>query len=128
MRMTTTMLIASTLTLGACTTEVVREVPATQAKPPATAPAPSDTKWDTYLADVDTNAYRGTWTNDELIEFGTLVCGALDAGNTMRQVAGIMEASAETDTDMQLFASVLVAAVNNLCPEYLAALNGYINS
>lgn len=127
MRITHTLLIASTLTLGACTTEVVREVPvSTDTRPPATAPAAS--KWDNYLDEVKANASTYGWTNSDLTDTGSLVCEALDSGNSVREVAAVMEESAVTNDDIAIFAAVLYAAVLHLCPAYTQAMYDFIGS
>jgi hypothetical protein len=128
MRKLTTLTIIGALALSACTTErIVERAPETSSRP-APAPAPQDPSGD-FLAYVNQTAGDAIyWSDDDLLEVGLLVCEALDSGATMREVAQTMEDSAVTNGDVELFATVMYAAVINLCPQYEQALMAYINS
>jgi hypothetical protein len=132
MRKLTTLTLVGAIALASCTTEVVREVPATdgppatQNRPPAT-PAPNPTE--DFLAYV--NGVAGSaiyWADEDLLEIGLLTCEALDSGASIREVVDTMEDSASTDGDIEVFATVLFAAVTFFCPEYEDALQRYISS
>lgn len=130
MRKLTTLITIGAIALSACTTErIVERAPETSSRPaPAPAPAPSDPTGD-FLAYVNQTAGDAAyWSNDDLLEFGLLVCDALDSGATMAEVTQVMEDSATTDGDVELFATVMYAAVIHLCPQYERALMAYINS
>lgn len=131
-----------TLALTACgSTTVIKEVaPSTTVEPvketvvvtvPVEVPAPAKTnKYDDYMDHVLNNSGQAnsTWSKAQLIEFGDLVCGALDNGNSIRDVINLMNSYAVTSSDTELFVSVLVGAVMNLCPEYTYELESYVRS
>ena len=94
-------------------------------EPPITA-APVN-KYDQYMDHVYNNSGQAnTWTKAQLIEFGDLVCGALDNGTTIPQVVNLLEGYAKTSSDVELFASVVYGSITYICPEYKYALNEYL--
>jgi hypothetical protein len=119
---------ALALVLASCTTEtVIREVPATDPAPQTT--QPTYTADDQFIDHVYYNAIGEIYlTNAELIELGLLVCEALDAGNSIDEVAATLELAASTDEDIALFAAIAVGAIWFYCPQYEQALNNYLNT
>jgi hypothetical protein len=108
--------------------KVVSTDPSLKTIPPQTSPVVTN-KYDDYLNHVLNNSGQAnTWTKSQLIEFGDLVCGALDNGNTVSQVVLVLNNYAETNSDIELFAAVLYASINNICPQYISQLNTYINN
>lgn len=98
--------------------------------PPYTiAPTPSKNKYDEYMDHVLNNSGQAnTWSKADVIEFGDLVCQALDKGNSIRSVVSLLNQYAKTDSDVEFFASVAFGAINYICPEYKSDLNAYLNS
>lgn len=96
--------------------------------PPATA-APAANKYDQYLDHVYNNSGKAyTFGEAKLIEFGDLVCGALDDGNSIRAVVNLLSNYSSGYQDNELFASVVFASITYICPEYTSDLNNYINN
>jgi len=52
----------------------------------------------------------------------------LDEGNTTRQVAIVLEGASSTQSELEYAAAVMYWAITDLCPEYKASLNAYLNS
>lgn len=105
--------------------------PATTAAPIVTNPpitaAPATNKYDDYMNHVYNNSGQAnTWTKAQLIEFGDLVCQALDQGTAIPRVVNLLSSYAKTTSDMELFASVLYGSITYICPEYKYALNEYL--
>lgn len=95
--------------------------------PPITAPSVS--KYDQYMDHVlNYSGQANSWSKAKLIEFGDTVCDALDNGNTIRQVVNLMESYAKNNSDVELFASVTMGAIQYICPEYVPALNAYLGN
>lgn len=95
--------------------------------PPITAPPAN--KYDQYMDHVLNNSGQAnTWSKADVIEFGDLVCQALDNGNSVRQVVNLLEGYAKTNSDVEFFASVAFGAITYICPEYTTALDAYLNS
>jgi len=93
--------------------------------PPYTPPA--ENKYDQYMNHVLNNSGQAnTWSKADVIEFGDLVCQALDKGNTIPSVVNLLESYTKTDSDVEFFASVVYGAINYVCPEYKYALNEYL--
>lgn len=96
--------------------------------PPVTA-APVVNKYDSYLNHVYNNSGKAyTFGEAKLIEFGDLVCGALDDGNSIRAVVNLLSNYSTGYQDNELFASVVFGSITYICPEYTADLNRYINN
>lgn len=95
--------------------------------PPYTPPAQN--KYDQYMDHVLNNSGQAnTWSKADVIEFGDLVCGALDNGNSVRQVVNLLEGYAKSSSDVEFFASVAFGAITYICPEYKSDLDYYLNS
>ncbi len=120
---------ALALILASCTTEtVIREVPATNPPAPQST-QPTYTAEDQFIDHVYANATGYIYNSDaELVELGGLVCEALDAGNSVSDVADTLELAASTNDDIALFAAIAVGAIWFFCPEYQADLDSYLNS
>jgi hypothetical protein len=96
--------------------------------PPA-APAPTNNKYDDYMDHVLNNSGKAnSWSKSDIIEFGDLVCQALDEGNSIRAVVNLLNGYASTTSDVEFFAAVMTGAVINICPEYKPAMSAYLNS
>jgi hypothetical protein len=96
--------------------------------PPA-APAPIKNKYDDYMNHVLNNSGKAnSWSKSDIIEFGDLVCQALDEGNSIRAVVNLLNGYASTTSDLEFFASIMTGAVINICPEYKSAMSAYLNS
>lgn len=93
--------------------------------PPITA-APVN-KYDQYMNHVYNNSGQAnTWTKAQLIEFGDLVCNALDNGTSIPRIVSLLEGYAKTNSDIELFASVAFGSITYICPEYKYALDEYL--
>jgi len=91
--------------------------------------APPVNKYDDYMNYVLNNSGQAnTWSKADVIEFGDLVCQALDKGNTIRSVVNLLNGYAKTSSDVEFFASVMLASIKHLCPEYQTDLDYYLNS
>jgi len=104
--------------------------PATTAAPIVTNPpvtAPPVNKYDQYMNHVYNNSGQAnTWTKAQLIEFGDLVCNALDNGTSIPRIVSLLEGYAKTNSDIELFASVAFGSITYICPEYKYALDEYL--
>lgn len=118
--------------LSGCTTEVVREVPVTQA-PVETRPAPtgpSSLDYINYLDHVNSQSFAAMTVSDaELTNWGDGVCTALDSGDSFADIVEYLGNASPnmSNDDAALVASVLWAAVTYLCPEYESEMSAYIN-
>ena len=108
---------------------VTTDAPA-QTNPPYTVPVTQAVnKYDQYMDHVLNNSGQAnTWSKADVIEFGDLVCQALDNGNSVRSVASLLNGYAKTTSDVEFFASVMFGSIKFLCPEYVSDLNYYLNS
>ena len=96
--------------------------------PPITA-APVTNKYDDYMNHVLNNSGQAnSWSKADVIEFGDLVCQALDNGNSVRSVVNLLNNYAKTTSDAEFFASVMIGSIKFLCPEYMSDLQYYLNS
>jgi len=90
---------------------------------------PAQTKYDRYYENVLNNSGRAnSLSKSAVIEVGDLVCQSLDEGNTTRQVAIVLEGASSTQSELEYAAAVMYWAITDLCPEYKASLNAYLNS
>ena len=118
MLLTTCVVIA----LAGCGKEtVIKEVLVTT--PPTEAPAPAvepdSNKYDQYLDFVnDNSAQARQWTEADLLEMATLVCGAFDNGASLSAVVDVFSNSSTGRYDDELFAAIIGGSVTYLCPEY----------
>jgi hypothetical protein len=114
------------LSLAACGKETIREVLVTT--PPTEAPAttaPASNKYDDYLVTLyDNSAQARSWSDSDLLEFGTIVCGSFDAGATLDTVLNTMSKYSTGKYDDEFYAAVIASAVMHLCPEWY----NYVNS
>jgi hypothetical protein len=103
-------------------------VPVTQPIPTNPPPAIVN-KYDAYMDHVLNNSGQAnTWSKAEVIEFGDLVCGALDNNTSIRSVVNLLNSYAKTNSDVELFASVMIGSIRHICPEYQSDLNYYLNN
>jgi hypothetical protein len=111
------------LSLAACGKETVREVLVTT--PPTEAPAVEVNKFDQYLLDVRAeSAQARTMSDEELLKFGTLICDALDAGNSLDSIITLLAGYSSGTYDTDLYAMIIVSSVKNICPEWQSYING----
>lgn len=115
--------VASAIFLAGCGKEtIIKEVLVTAAPTTTEAtlpPAPSKTKFDLYLDEIYNFAAQAReWSEPQLLEFGSVVCDALDNGNSLNQIIEVMERYSTGSYDDELFAGVIYSAVVHLCPEY----------
>jgi hypothetical protein len=97
--------------------------------PIVTEPPASTNKYDDYMDHVLNNSGKAnSWSKSDIIEFGDLVCQALDEGNSVRAVVNLLNGYASTTSDVELFASVMTGAVIYICPEYKASMSAYLNN
>lgn len=93
--------------------------------PPYTPPAQN--KYDQYMDHVLNNSGQAnTWSKADVIEFGDLVCGALDKGNSIASVVNLLQGYAKSNSDIEFFASVAFGAITYICPEYKSDLDIYL--
>jgi hypothetical protein len=91
--------------------------------------APSTNKYDDYMDHVLNNSGKAnSWSKSDIIEFGDLVCQALDEGNSVRAVVNLLNGYASTTSDVEFFASIMTGAVLHICPEYKPAMSAYLNN
>jgi hypothetical protein len=91
--------------------------------------SPPVNKYDDYVNYVLNNSGQAnTWSKADVIRFGDLVCQALDNNNPIRSVVTLLEGYSKSVSDAELFASVMIGSINNLCPEYKSDLSYYLNS
>jgi len=114
------------LSLTACGKETIREVLVTT--PPTEAPAASEVnKYDAYLNSLyDNSAQARTWTEDQLLKFGTLVCDAFGSGNTLARVIDVLQPYSNGSYDDELFAAIIAGSVTHLCPEYTSMIQAQL--
>jgi hypothetical protein len=105
------------LSLAACGKETVREVLVTT--PPTEAPAVEVNKFDQYLLDVrNGSAQAKTMTDADLLKFGTLICDTFNAGKSLDQIVTLLASYSTGSYDTDLYAMIILGAVNNICPEW----------
>ena len=96
------------------------------------APAPAETspnKYNQYYEHVLNNSgIANTWTKAKVIEFGDLVCQALDEGNSVASVVAVVSNASDSNSDAELGAAVIYGAVTYLCPEYDAMMQAYLSN
>lgn len=91
--------------------------------------APSVNKYDAYLEHVYNNSGKAnTMDKSELIEFGDVVCQALDNGKTIGTIVGILENSSSDTRDAELYASIVFGSITYLCDEYEGDLRFYLSN
>lgn len=93
------------------------------------APAPVVNKYDAYLEHMYNNSGQAnTITKAKLIEYGDLVCNALDSGRTIPWIVNYLSSNASNQSDVELFASLVYASITYICDEYKGDLNLYLNN
>ena len=116
------------VSLSACGTQtIIREVAATTTEAPYVTPATN--KYDNYYAHVVNNSGQAnTESKADVIEFGDLVCQALDNGNSVQYVVKLLNGYAKSNSDIELYAAIITGAVMYLCSEYNGALQNYLDA
>ena len=118
-------LIASLTILAGCGKETVREVLVTT--PPTEAPAVELSKYDEYLNFIyNDSAQAREWEESRILELGSIVCDSFAAGATLDSVIDVFAANANGSYDTEFYASVMVASVTFLCPEYESYVNAQL--
>ena len=104
--------------------------PNTTAAPVQTyAPAPVVNKYDAYLEHVYNNSGQAnTMTKAKLIEYGDIICEALDRGNSIAWVVNYLSNASSGQSDNELYASIVYGAITYICDEYKGDLNLYLNN
>ena len=106
---------------------IIKEVLVTT--PPTTdAPfVPSVNKYEEYLFDLrEFSGQAYSWSDDDLIEMGHLVCEALDDGSTLDEIVGVFSRNSSGSYDDELFAGTILSAVVNICPEHRAYVESQV--
>jgi hypothetical protein len=125
MKVKAAILIASLTILAGCGKETVREVLVTT--PPTEAPAVELSKYDEYLNFIyNDSAQAREWEESRILELGSIVCDSFAAGATLDSVIDVFAANANGSYDTEFYASVMVASVTFLCPEYESYVNAQL--
>ena len=96
--------------------------------PTYTIPA-SVNKYDAYLEHVYNNSGKAnTMDKSELIEFGDVVCQALDNGKAIGTIVGILNNASNDTRDAELYASIIFGSITHLCDEYEGDLRFYLSN
>lgn len=97
--------------------------------PSTTQYVPPTNKYDDFYNHVINNSGKAyVYTKGEIIEFGEIVCSALDSGKSINQVVTVLEATSNDLNDMKLFAAIVYGAIHNICPQYISDLNYYLST
>jgi hypothetical protein len=100
----------------------------TNAPAPVITAAPVN-KYDQYYEHVLNNSGQAnSMAKSKVIEFGDLVCQALDEGNSVAQVVNVVSSAVGSTSDLELGAAVIFAAVKYICPEYQAMMDAYLSN
>lgn len=100
----------------------------TNAPAPVITAAPVN-KYDQYYEHVLNNSGQAnSMAKSRVIEFGDLVCQALDGGNSIAAVVNVVANASGTTSDMELGAAVIYGAITYLCPEYDSMLRAYLSN
>lgn len=92
-------------------------------------PAPPVNKYDAYLEHVYNNSGQAnTLTKAKLIEYGDIICQALDSGRSIAWITNYLSTYSEGQSDVELYASVIFGAITYICDEYKGDLNLYLNN
>ena len=125
MKVKAVILIASLTILAGCGKETVREVLVTT--PPTEAPAVELSKYDEYLNFIyNDSAQAREWEESRILELGSIVCDSFASGATLDSVIDVFAANANGSYDTEFYASVMVASVTFLCPEYESYVNAQL--
>lgn len=120
--------IIATMLLASCGTQtIIREVAATTTTTVTVAPIVD--KYDEYYDTVISNSSEArSMTKSYIIQFGTLICGALDNGYSMREVSNAASEGLVTASQIEFGAAGMYYAIHILCPEYINDLSYYLNT
>jgi hypothetical protein len=106
--------------------------PATTVAPVQTfapTPVPSVNKYDAYLEHVYNNSGQAnTMTKAKLIEYGDIICNALDSGRTIPWITDYLSNASSGQSDVELYASIIYGSITYICDEYKGDLNLYLNN
>jgi hypothetical protein len=92
-------------------------------------PAPAVNKYDAYLDHVYNNSGQAnTMTKAKLIEYGDIICNALDTGRTIPWITNYLSENSSGQSDIELYASIIYGSITYICDEYKGDLNLYLNS
>jgi hypothetical protein len=90
---------------------------------------PPANKYDLYYDHVITNSgLANSWAKSDVIKFGDLVCQSLDEGNTVNQVADLLNSYVTDSSNLKFFATVMYGSIKFICPQYMPDLDFYLNS
>jgi hypothetical protein len=93
------------------------------------APAPAVNKYDSYLEHVYNNSGQAnTMTKAKLIEYGDIICEALDNGRSIAWITSYLSTYSEGQSDVELYASIIYGSITYICDEYKGDLNLYLNN
>ena len=95
----------------------------------APTPVPSVNKYDAYLEHVYNNSGQAnTMTKAKLIEYGDIICNALDTGRTIPWITNYLSENSSGQSDIELYASIIYGSITYICDEYKGDLNLYLNN
>ena len=95
--------------------------------PPVTSPPVN--KYDAYLEHVYNNSGQAnTMTKAKLIEYGDIICEALDNGRSIAWITSYLSTYSEGQSDVELYASIIYGSITYICDEYKGDLNLYLNN
>ena len=120
--------LVSAAVLSACGTKtIIKEVAATTTAAPYVAPVTN--KYDDYYAHVLQNSGQAnSEPKSDVIEFGDLVCQALDSGRSVQYVVTLLNGYADSISDQELYAAIITGAILYLCSEYNGQLQNYLDA
>ncbi len=126
-------LATASILIAGCggTKTIIREVAPSTTEAPYEEPyvAPSTNKYDDYYTHVINNSGKAnSMAKSEIIEFGDVVCEALDAGRTVSFIVNFLEDYASTTSDNELFASIIFGAITYICNEHQGKLQSYLEA
>ena len=85
-------------------------------------------KYDQYLEHVYNNSGQAnSMSRAKLIEYGDTICGALDQGKTIGWIVSYLANGSNTQSDLELYASIVSGAVKYICSEYIGDLDLFLN-
>lgn len=122
-------LTAASILIAGCggTKTIIREVAPSPTEAPYVAPATN--KYEDYYSHVLTNSGQAnSEPKSDVIEFGDIVCQALDAGRSVAFVVDLLNGYAESNSDQELYAAIITGAILYICPEYNSQLQSYLEA
>lgn len=110
---------------------IIREVLVTAAPTTTEATVPQKktqlNKYDEYLSKVrNFSGQANSWSDNDLIEMGHLVCKAFDAGSSLTDVIGVFSNNSSGSYDDELFAATILGSVMYICPEHEAMVQSQL--